>query len=246
MTATRWVVLRTDWFQCIEAAVPFLMRPGDSVRLVEPTFYTGPEHGTRDVVMAPHRAPELAPVFERHAADVVLYETENLLGAPGWRARSEALRRQCPSVRWWNYSRINAQVFGDVWKPLQQRGFAWPPGLTAPRRDGPDVLFVGSLNTRRLRVLRELEGAGLRVFWPNQPTFGRRLAELERSARLVLNVHYYEPGVFESFRVVPAVHRSARVLSEVSEGNEGADWCECVPYRALVPRTLEILKGAEK
>jgi hypothetical protein len=241
---TRWVVLRTDWFECIEAAVPFLMKPGDTTQRVNAADYMGPRDGETDVIMNPHRALELAPIYQANETATFLYETENLLAdQTSWRAASAILRDLCPGVPWLNYSRVNAGVFGDRYRPLERRyGHAagWAPG---PAPQGPDVLFVGSMNARRLRVLRALAAEGLRVHAPNTPTFGHALAALEQSARLVLNVHYYEPGVFESFRVVPAVHRGATVLSETSEGGEGAEWCKCVPYSDLVETALSLLKG---
>jgi hypothetical protein len=171
-----------------------------------------------------------------------LYETENLLGAEAWRGHSAALRAMCPAVPWFNYSAVNAKVFGDTPRPLR-RLLSGPLGPPRPRASGgPDVLFVGSMNDRRARLLHRLAGAGVYVHAPRGPVLGSDLAYLEGASRLVLNIHYYTPGIFESFRVVPAVHRGARVLSEASEGGEGAEWCECVPYDSLFDRTLALLK----
>ena len=240
---TRWVILSTPWWECIQAAIPFLMDPGDRFTVIDPEAYTGPEPFGRDVVIAPHRAPRLAPVFQSFADRVTLYETENLLAASAWRAHSETLRRMCPDVPWMNYSARNAQVFGDAPRPLR-RLLSVPCEPPRPRATGaPDVLFVGSLNDRRARLLHQLCAAGYHVHVPAQPTFGSELAYLEGASRLVLNIHYYTPGIFESFRVVPAIHRGARVLSETSEADEGANWCECVPYDRLVARTVEILEN---
>jgi hypothetical protein len=240
---TRWVVLKTPWWQCIAAAVPFLMDQGDRFSLVDPVEYLGPAPFERDVVIGPHRAPMLARVFEQFADRVTLYETENLLGSEAWRAKSADLRRRAPSVPWLNYSAANAKVFGDTPRPLRRllSGPCKPPRPQAT--GGPDVLFVGSMNDRRARVLYQLTAAGYHVHAPAQPTFGSDLAYLEGASRLVLNMHYYTPGIFESFRVVPAIHRGARVLSETSEAGEGADWCECVPYDRLVARAAEILES---
>ena len=239
---TRWVVLKTPWHECIQAAIPFLMDPGDRFTAIDPEAYTGPEPFGRDVVIAPHRAPRLAPVFQCFADRVTLYETENLLAASAWRAHSETLRRMCPGVPWLNYSARNAQVFGDTPRPLR-RLLSGPCEPPRPRATGgPDVLFVGSMNARRARVLYQLTAAGYRVHTPAQPTFGADLAYLEGASRLVLNIHYYTPGIFESFRVVPAIHRGARVLSEISEGGEGQEWCECVPYDQIVERACAILQ----
>lgn len=239
---TRWVVLDCPWWQGKASAIPFLMDQGDSFEVVRPDEYLGPLLHERDVVVGPHRAPMLAEVFEKHAERVTLYETENLLGSASWRARSADIRNRCPSVPWLNYSARNAEVFGDTPRPLRRL----PEGqYESPRPSaggGADVLFVGSMNSRRAWILSALAAAGYSVHVPAKPVFGEDLASLETSSRLVLNIHYYMPGIFESFRVVPAVHRGAQILSEISEAGEGEEWCECVPYDRLVSRAVEILK----
>ena len=222
----RYVVLKTPWWECIAAGVPFLMGPGDVFTVIDPKDYLGPmsDRGVfeTDVIMNPHRAPMLARVWADYAAHVILYETENLIGAARWRMASEHIRQKCPRNVWWNYSATNAEVFGDTPRPLRI-----PLGQRQPARPGRDldVVFVGSVNARRARVLGQLEASGLRVATTTGPIFGADLAGLEARARVVLNVHYYQPGVFESFRVVPAVARGSIVVSEASEGGEGAEFC---------------------
>lgn len=246
---TRWIVLKTPWWECIAAAIPFLVdwHKAEVFQLIEPANYVAPGPFERHVILAPHRAPELAPLFEQHADRVVLYETENLLGAPDWRARSAAIRQAAPSVKWLNYSRANSAVFGDTFHPLRRLLSAPAPGrYRDPAWGGPDVLFVGSMNGRRAAVLDKLRDAGVRVLVPDRPVFGAELAYLESYSRLLLNIHYYTPGVFESFRVVPAIHRGTAVLSEISEGGEGSDWCECVRYETLVDATLAYLAATRK
>jgi hypothetical protein len=247
MTASgskRFVVLRTEWWQCIAAGVPFLMDPGDSLTVVDPKDYLGPmsDRGVfeTDVIMNPHRAPMLARVWTEHPEHVILYETENLISAAGWRQASEQVRRRAPRNEWWNYSAANSAVFGDTPKPLRI-----PLGQTAAHAGAKDVdvLFVGSMNERRRSILTGLMRAGAKVFVAPMGTFGPDLAQLEARARVVLNVHYYSPGIFESFRVVPAAARGARVVSEFSINGEGAEFCARVAsYQNLKNAVLEELE----
>jgi hypothetical protein len=210
-----------------------------------PEAYTGPEPDTQDIIVAPHRAPQLAPIFRAHPDRIALYETENLLDpASHWVRLSTQLRLACPENRWLNYSAANARVFGDEVRPLQKIH-------KLPVRDNRvarpiDVLFVGSLNMARAKVLERLAAAGARVHVPAAPCFGKELARLENQSKLLLNVHYYTPGVFESFRVVPAAHRGTPVISETSVGGEGSDWAPCYPYADLVEATLSALKGMNR
>lgn len=243
---TRWVVLATPWYECIAAAMPFLV-PGRraSWTYIDPEVYAGPEPGDQDVVMAPHRAPQLAPVFAAFPDRITLYETENVLDpASPWVAPSTRLRLACPANPWLNYSAANASMFGDGVHPLRKIHHLPARDDRTPRPI--DVLFVGSLNHRRALILAQLAGAGVKVHVPPGPVFGAELAKLEGQAKLLLNVHYYTPGVFESFRVVPAAHRGTPVISETSERNEGNDWAPCYPYADLVEATLSALKGIRR
>lgn len=241
---TRWVVLTTPWYECIAAAMPFLV-PEQSWTYIDPAVYAGPEPGERDVVMAPHRAPHLAPVFAAFPDRITLYETENMLDpSSSWVGPSTRLRLACPANPWLNYSAANASMFGDGVHPLRKIH-------NLPARDDRtprpiDVLFVGSLNKRRLDILSRLQLFGAKVHVPPGPVFGNALAILEGRSKLLLNVHFYTPGVFESFRVVPAAHRGTPVISEKSERNEGADWAPCYPYADLVEATLSALKGIRR
>lgn len=240
----RFVVLKTPWWQCIAAGVPFLSQPGDSLMAIDPKDYLGPncDRGVpeTDVIMNPHRAPELARVWSKFPEHVILYETENLISATNWRAASEEVRRRCPKNEWWNYSAANSAVFGDTPKPLRI-----PLGKRAVHERNPDldVVFVGSMNPRRHSILNTLSELGFRVATTTGPIFGVDLAQLEARARVVLNVHFYSPGIFESFRVVPAVARGSVVVSEASIDNEGAEFAPAVPYVDLVDAVCFALKG---
>lgn len=237
----RFVVLETPWWQCIAAGVPFLMTPGDSFTVIRPGLYQPTDE--TDVIMNPHRSPQLAPIWNQNPDRVVLYETENVIGSD-WRAQSVDIRRTAPRCEWWNYSFENSAVFGDTPKPLRfSRGRRKLRPTSATERD---VFFVGSLNERRGKVLDDLRRAGLRVCHPanSRPLFGAPLAIAESQARVVLNMHFYQPGVFESFRVVPAYARGCDVISETSLGNEGTEFCAAVvPYSDLVATVLDFVKG---
>lgn len=236
---TRWVVFRTPWWQCLAAGLPFLVGKDESFTVQDPKDYLGPFPFSRDVILNPHRCHALARVFAADPDRVVLYETENMLDpACPWRGASEALRVMCPKNAWWNYSAANARPHGDTVRPLRRLY-----GIDRAEAERPiDVLFVGSVNERRAAILNRLQAHGVKVHIPRGAVFGADLAELESCSKLLLNVHFYTPGVFESFRVVPAVHRGTPVLSEASVDGEGAEWCECVPYDSLFERACAILE----
>ena len=226
-----WTILTHDWWQCYESGVKLLAERDDVVRYV-PVSRWEPAPG-EEIIFGAARCPMLWGKIAQ--SEALCYETENLLAPSPFRPLSIAARKIITRP-WLNYSRENSQVFGDCWYPVPPRTYRGPAGVATPKHF--DVCFVGSVNERRAAVLRDLAVKGLRVAHPRSPIWGSNLADLEARSRVVLNVHYYMPGVFESFRVLPALHRGATVISEESVGGEGQDWCKCVPYETIVDEVL--------
>lgn len=83
-----------------------------------------------------------------------------------------------------------------------------------------DVLFYGSTNPHRLKILDGIKAAGLNLVMldPNA-NGGRGVYGEERDAwiaraKIVLNMHHYERGVFEIFRVSHLVANHKCVVNE--------------------------------
>ena len=83
----------------------------------------------------------------------------------------------------------------------------------APADPDIDVLFYGSLNARRERVLLELEQHGARVGFLFGAYGEERDAYILRS-KIVLNVHFYESKIFEIIRVAHLLANRRFVVSE--------------------------------
>ena len=80
------------------------------------------------------------------------------------------------------------------------------------------VVLYGSLNERRRRILMELVDLGLPVVLISGK-FGRELRDnLRRSARVVVNLHYYEGAMLEQPRLFECLSLGLPVVSE-----EGVD-----------------------
>lgn len=82
-----------------------------------------------------------------------------------------------------------------------------------------DVLFYGSLNDRRNRILNALKDAGVKVHTAFG-LYGKDRDELIARSKLVLNVHYYESKVFEIVRVSYLLANSKAVVTERSAATE--------------------------
>ena len=176
-------------------------------------------------------------------ASTIFYNLEQLGGAvlPEWYLRLAA------KYRIWDYSPLNLIRWGQVGcvepPALVEIGFA--PELrripVAPVQD-IDVLFYGSHNERRIKILRGLEAAGVRV----HSVFGVYGAErdaLIARAKIVLNLHAYATEVFEVVRVSYLLTNAKAVVSEASPDIGGlAEGMAVLAYDDLVAGCVRLLQ----
>lgn len=138
----------------------------------------------------------------------------------------------------------------------------WTRIDSAPVQD-IDVLFYGSVNDRRKAVLADLKAAGLDVMAVFGVYGAERDALIARS-KVVLNLHFYELGVFEVVRVAYLLANRKAVVSEVRDLSDVppalrtaflptdysmlADACRFLVVEADARRRLEALalKGVER
>ena len=130
------------------------------------------------------------------------------------------------SKPYWDYSTANIAAMKKAYPEAQATHvpFAYAPVLdySYVRRDvfrvkrkDIDVLFFGSMNDRRAKIIGELTSMGLNV----QAVFGvygPELSVLIHRSKLVLNMHYYDSSVFEAVRVIPLLASRVAVVSEKS------------------------------
>ena len=149
----------------------------------------------------------------------------------------------------WDYSRRNMEI-------LRQEGFQGtlnhaPVGFVeelsripkAPAQD-IDVLFYGSVNERRARILEGLRSQGVKV----EAVFGVYGAErdaLIARAKVVLNMHYYDSSIFEIVRVSYLLANRKAVVAECHPGteidSELREAVRTVPYDGLVEACLGLV-----
>ncbi|MBT9611615.1 MAG: methyltransferase domain-containing protein [Pseudomonadota bacterium] len=77
-----------------------------------------------------------------------------------------------------------------------------------------DLLFFGSMNERRKRIIQQIEDAGGSVTVVNGAVYGPERDDLIRQAKAVLNCHYYESARFEQARVFQCLSLGTPVVSE--------------------------------
>lgn len=117
-----------------------------------------------------------------------------------------------------------------------------------PLSDTPDVdvLFYGSLNERRIRILKGLQARGFAV----KHLFGVYGAERDQwiaRSKLVLNLHYYPTEIFEIVRVSYLLNNGLAVVGEVSPTTTMDPWVRqaiaATPYEGLTGKISELITG---
>jgi hypothetical protein len=113
-----------------------------------------------------------------------------------------------------------------------------------PREPSVDVLFFGTLNERRERLIDALRAAGMSV----EVVVGAFAGELTpaiKRARIVLHAHFYSSGLFPVARVLQPVVQGVPVVCEKSVFSELADWTHSgiafAPYEGLVEACEDLL-----
>ena len=88
---------------------------------------------------------------------------------------------------------------------------------SAPLEDRPiDLLFFGSMNERRKRLIQRIEACGATVAVFDQPLYADERDHYIRQSKAVLNCHFYESATFEQVRAFHCLSLGTPVISERS------------------------------
>lgn len=195
------------------------------------------------IVLGSNLLPALG---QRPPPRAILYNLEQIQAGSTWLTpQLLALFREFPV---WDYSEGNIARLVELGVPpprLMPVGYV--PELTriAPAAEDIDVLFYGSMNERRHRVIEALRARGLRVETLFSVYGPARDAVIARS-KLVLNVHFYEAKVFEAVRVSYLLANRRAVVSErgavAEEEAPFADGVAFAAYHELVDRCVELVR----
>ena len=192
----------------------------------------------------------LGAAAARLPTTAIIYNTEHTSLISTWPPeRREVLRR----YEIWDYSRDNAERLADMLKKeVKYVPLGFVPELARIGKGGAkdiDVLFYGSHHPRRATILEALRAAGLSVHH-EFGVYGAERDALISRARLVLNIHFYEPGAFEAVRVCYLMANSKAIVTECNPGEfldaDLADGLVAVPYDGLVAACTSLIKDDER
>jgi len=176
--------------------------------------------GMDNIVFGAHLLPP--EQLKKLPESVILSNFEQLSAESAWMKKDylEALA----SHRCWDYSQRNIEALKALKPAANPRhvpvGYADCLRRIEPAADQDiDVLFYGSVNERRRRILDALTESGLHVV----ELFGAYGAERDQAiarAKVVLNMHYYDSRILEAVRVSYLMSNAKAVVSECAEDTE--------------------------
>jgi hypothetical protein len=141
----------------------------------------------------------------------------------------------------WDYSEKNITKFKALGIPnvkLLKLGFQKELARIkkSPHQD-IDVLFYGSINERRQKVLSQLEATGLKVK-SVFGLYGKDRDQLIARSKVVLNHHFYKSEIFEIVRVFYLLSNTIAVVGEVNDTTSIEETYKnaicATPYEGLV------------
>ena len=235
----------TDAFREIAETLQFGLRSiGHQAEILENTF----DCAATNVILGAHL---LSPEEMRMVPEgSIIYNLEQIGGAQ-LRETYYQLARQ---HRIWDYDVSNL----DKWKALNcccepiHVPIGYVPELTRISRVEPqdiDVLFYGSLNERRNKVLNQLKELGVAVHTAFG-VYGQERDALIARSKVVLNVHFYETKIFEIARISYLLANSKAVVTEC-DGNTAAEHglaegMLALPYQSLVEGCVFLLQHGDE
>jgi len=127
----------------------------------------------------------------------------------------------------WEFAECNLEKYPDNLLP---KVVYVPAGLVNGRIETKniDVLFYGAISKHRLDVINNIRRTGIHIMYKSD-AYGEQMKAILSRSKVVLNIHFYEDGYLEAFRINEALSCGCHV---VSERNQTAFYPE--KYRDLV------------
>lgn len=185
---------------------------------------------------AHHLTPESAA---RLPGNTIIYNFEQL--KPGYPWYQESYLNLLKRHQVWDYSRDNfaAMPVHEFTAGRRHVPVGYVPQWTniVPGKEDVDVLFYGLLSPRRQAVLDKFVARGLKVIIL-RGVFGSERNSWIARAKVVLNLHLQDGGMFESLRVLYLMANSKAVVTETARSGDIdvrlSTGIRAVPYGELV------------
>jgi len=234
---------------------------------IDPSVVTG-----KTIVFGAHLLPKFGGTIED--GDYIIFNTEQVSSESAWIIPEylDILKR----YEVWDYSYNNIEALKGMGITARFCEIGYSPCLSnlrlgksasitgggtaqvkvdwvnSPSLSAPvgvfDVIFYGSVNERRKKIIDDLRATGLNVV--TLTGYGAYRDKYISRAKIVLNMHYYDSSIFEIFRVSHLLANAKCVVSEV--GNDQViedlylDGVAFTEYGKIVETCLELLSDDKK
>lgn len=182
--------------------------------------------------------------------DSIIINTEQLFSeASPWSGKwTETIFAWANRFETWDYSERNIDYFSRIGvegvKYLRLGYHSKLARIEKSEDQDIDVLFYGSINLRRQKILNDMRREGLCVKSVSGLYGSSRDALISRS-KVVLNLHYYNSQIFEVIRVFYLLANRVAVVSEVNQETSidpsFLAGIRCAPYDGLVSACVDLV-----
>jgi hypothetical protein len=192
------------------------------------------------IVFAPTAVAQSPDLQNNLPNGTILVQQEQIFKGSPYMTNQYVKLLSDPKYRVWDYNHINQQVLSDEWNiksEVLEFGYGPQLSILPSMPETIDIVFFGSMNPRRMKILHDLQSRGYSVAFL-EAIVGSERDWLIAQAKVVLNVHYYESKRFELNRVFFLLCNNKLVVSEASgEPSEDEPWASGVvfaPYEDVV------------
>lgn len=182
-------------------------------RLGAPVFYREqPDRPARQIVFGAHLLDEQG--IKALPTDAIIYNSEQIDAESAWLRGAYFSALTTHPI--WDYSEENVRRLKALGVgAIRHVALGYVPELAriAPLDEDIDVLFYGSVNPRRQKIIEALKARGLNVV----VLFGTYGEERDRAiarAKVVLSVHFYEAKIFEIVRAAYLFTNAKALVAE--------------------------------
>jgi hypothetical protein len=170
---------------------------------------------TKNIVLGAHLLND--NLIEDIPENTIIFNTEQIESiTENWKKKILNLARK--NIIFWDYSQYNLDYLSktiNIKGKLFQIGYQKELNRINHNIDkNIDVLFYGSINTRRENIINKLKDRKINVK-TLFGVYGKERDDLIAKSKLILNMHMYDSKIFEIVRVFYLLSNSIPVISEV-------------------------------
>ena len=170
---------------------------------------------TKNIVLGAHLLND--NLIEDIPENTIIFNTEQIESiTENWKKKILNLARK--NIIFWDYSQYNLDYLSktiNIKGKLFQIGYQKELNRINHNIDkNIDVLFYGSINTRREHIINKLKDRKINVK-TLFGVYGKERDDLIAQSKLILNMHMYDSKIFEIVRVFYLLSNSIPVISEV-------------------------------